>query len=511
VTISNLNVSLSAPFSNPSPNYYDLTAYTADLTQNETYDLSIFVGNGANPQTVGVWIDYNQNQKFESSELVYTKSDPANSGTHILNTSITIPSSAKTGSTRMRVGTLYGSKTPDPCNNNDANSSTLNWSQQFLDFSVNLLAPATQSFLSCNAFQNNYDDVVQGSSKNLVIGFQVATNTAGTLSPLTAGDFTMSTLGTTSPSDISNARLYYTGINPNFSSSTQVGSTVAAPNGTFTINAGQKLKAGTNYFWLVFDVSTTALLGNQIDARLNAVKVGSSDRYPITSNPFGYRKVGYCVSRGSQTNFVGVWNVSLNTLSNNTFYTYTNGYVDYTYLSTNLTRGSNYNLTIQVGNGVNPAYARTWIDYNRDGDFDDAGELVSDTFNFSTSQQSASYPNLTKSIAIPSSARVGPTRMRVSTQAMPNKQDPCTNPIQIGEVEDYTVIIQEDGQPVGDFKSSVACLGSQTDFYDNSYTWVHTALTVGRGILAILHQEAIHPTNKIQVTPTRMPVFTMSL
>ncbi len=73
---------------------------------------------------------------------------------------------------------------------------------------------------------------------------------------------------------------------------------------------------------------------------------------------------------------------------------------------------------------------RIWVDYNKDGDFADAGELL-----FSI----AGTGNLTKNYTIPNTRPSGVTRMRVSMKrgAYPAN---CGNFTQ-GEVEDYVVII----------------------------------------------------------------------
>ncbi|MDZ4756736.1 MAG: PKD domain-containing protein [Bacteroidota bacterium] len=486
VTLADMNVSTAAPQGNPSSNYDDNTLETARVAKGAAYPLSIFLGNGANSQIVAVWIDYNQNGTFESTERVFSAFDQMNVGNHIAGTNITIPVNAKTGATRMRVGTVYSNtnaaaNTPDPCTNNDANTTTLKWSQYFQDFTVDVFPPSAQTYKSSDVAQINFDEVTQGSTDNQILRIVVENNPGGTLSPLTIGNFNFSTLGTSNPAELSKAKLYYTGNNANFGITNQVGSAVSSPSGSFAINANQNLKQGQNYFWLVYDISSGALLGNTIDARCYSIEINSIKRIPANVNPGGNRRVGYCVSRGNQTNFIGVYSVQMGTISNSSYFQQSSGYVDYTYLSDTIDRGNAQTIGVVCGNGVNATRVRAWIDFNHNGVLDPTTEKVLDTFNFTNNQAQGSYVLLQQNFNVPSTAVCGPTRMRVSTQSYPvTAQGPCTNPIQIGEVEDYTVVIRENGQPVSEFKAGASCLGSQTDFYDRSYTFGNYNITSWR-------------------------------
>ncbi len=486
VTLADMNMSTAAPQGNPSSTYNDNTLETARVAKGAKYPLSIFLGNGANPQIVTVWIDFNQNYTFESTERVFAAFDPMNTGNHIAGTNITIPVNAKTGATRMRVGTVFSNANsaaniPDPCNNNDANTTTVKWSQHFQDYTVDVYPPSAQTYKSSDVAQINFDEVTQGSTDNQILRIVVDNNPGGTLSPVTVGNFNFSTLGTSNPAELSKAKLYYTGNNANFGITNQVGSTVTSPSGSFSINANKTLNQGQNYFWLVYDISTTALLGSLVDARCYSIEINNIKRIPTNVNPMGNRRVGYCVSRGNQTNFIGVYSVQMGTINNGSYFQQTSGYVDYTYLSDTVDRGKAQTIGVVCGNGVNATRVRAWIDFNHNGVLDPTTEKVLDTFNFTTNQAQGSYVLLQQSFNVPSGAICGPTRLRVSTQSYPvTAQGPCTNPIQIGEVEDYTVVIREAGQPVSEFKAGASCLGSQTDFYDASYTFGNYNITSWR-------------------------------
>lgn len=110
------------------------------------------------------------------------------------------------------------------------------------------------------------------------------------------------------------------------------------------------------------------------------------------------------------------------------------GYGDFTGMPLAFERSANYNVQLEPGFASIPLdeYWRIWIDFNQDGDFDDAGEMVFDAGNTSTGI-------VTGQIAIPLSVAIGITRMRVTMRW----RDPA-NPCDIGEygeTEDYCVEI----------------------------------------------------------------------
>ncbi|MCD9562173.1 GEVED domain-containing protein, partial [Tenacibaculum maritimum] len=83
-----------------------------------------------------------------------------------------------------------------------------------------------------------------------------------------------------------------------------------------------------------------------------------------------------------------------------------------------------------------------WIDFNQNGVFESSEEVVSGS--------SRSSSNRTAEITIPSSAKLGSTRMRVSMKYN-SKSTPCES-FADGEVEDYTVNITAAGSFNGIFE-----------------------------------------------------------
>ncbi|MCX6319656.1 MAG: hypothetical protein NTW29_20425 [Bacteroidetes bacterium] len=145
-------------------------------------------------------------------------------------------------------------------------------------------------YVSSTTTQANTSSVPRGTTNQQVIGVEIVTS--GTLSPLSATSFTLNTNGTTAPlTDITNAKLWYTGTSSTFATTTQYGSTVAAPNGSFNITGSQVLSTGTNYFWLTYDVPCGATLTNAVDAECNLVIVGEANN-PTPQAPAGSRTIG---------------------------------------------------------------------------------------------------------------------------------------------------------------------------------------------------------------------------
>ncbi|MFC2114565.1 GEVED domain-containing protein, partial [Bacteroidota bacterium] len=99
--------------------------------------------------------------------------------------------------------------------------------------------------------------------------------------------------------------------------------------------------------------------------------------------------------------------------------------------STFLDLQGGYTLTLERKSAYNAMNRKVWIDWNIDGDFEDAGELIG-------SEASANTLSWDVTFTVPATATEGPTRMRVAANLgnMPN--EPCGNRA-YGEVEDYRV------------------------------------------------------------------------
>lgn len=289
--------------------------------------------------------------------------------------------------------------------------------------------------------QENLFTIPRGLTNQEIIGITI--NTIGAQSPLTATQFSFTTTGTTNPAlDIQNAKLFYTGSYPTFETSNQVGSTIAAPNGAFVINGTQQLSEGNNYFWLSYDIQPTATLGNLVDATCTNVQVGVTT-IPTVISPIGSRMIdlNYCAGGSSVPTSERITNFTCGTINNNSTFT-NNGYQNFTNLNTNVNFWDNIPFSIDVENLNDADQIIIWIDLNRDGDFNDDGELIFYTLGSFTSP-------LTGNIFAPDYGFAGVTRMRVrlhnSSISFGGNDTPCGNS-GYGEVEDYSVTL-------GDFEN----------------------------------------------------------
>jgi len=156
----------------------------------------------------------------------------------------------------------------------------------------------------------------------------------------------------------------------------------------------------------------------------------------------------YCISEPQYLDYSLIENVYLVgdslTINNNTS-NQCNLYSDFTSISTNVTPSNSYDLTINLGT-CHPLgfafidFAKIYIDWNIDGDFDDLNELVGQI----NPTQSPSIHTI--NFAVPSNAIPGYSRMRIvaqNFQYQPNNlANPCdNNTAWFGETEDYTIIV----------------------------------------------------------------------
>ncbi|MBN4062378.1 hypothetical protein JYU20_04195 [Bacteroidales bacterium AH-315-I05] len=122
---------------------------------------------------------------------------------------------------------------------------------------------------------------------------RVDVTTAGVCPVIDATSFTFNLNGTTVLSDVANAKLFFTGTNPVFSTNTQLGATVSSiPSGSFTIDGfTQPLLGPTDYFWLAVDVVAGATISNFVDAECTSLIVDAVSRTPTTTAPTGNRPI----------------------------------------------------------------------------------------------------------------------------------------------------------------------------------------------------------------------------
>ena len=175
------------------------------------------------------------------------------------------------------------------------------------------------------------------------------------------------------------------------------------------------LTASTNYEWEV----QTGCSG------------GSSAFTAATTFTTLASTVTYCTSKGTTTSFEYINNVTIGTINNTSGNN--NGYGNFSNLSTNIASGAAINISLTPGftSSSYAEYFTVYIDYNQNGSFTDASELVAEVSGSGT---------VTTSFNVPATAPLGPTRMRVQMQYGAYETNPCAT-YTYGEVEDYMVNI----------------------------------------------------------------------
>ena len=143
----------------------------------------------------------------------------------------------------------------------------------------------------------------------------------------------------------------------------------------------------------------------------------------------------YCIPSGpaTSTNYISAFTTTGAILNiSNTGTTYSTspsaGYGNYTnlILSANPSSVINYSIYFTAGSQM----VGLWVDWNQDGDFNDAGETLAQTSTASASPYSNTF-------TIPATALIGTTRLRIRTTTLGTPQS-CGFDAN-GETEDYTI------------------------------------------------------------------------
>ena len=219
----------------------------------------------------------------------------------------------------------------------------------------------------------------------------------------------------------------------------------------------------SNFEWSIFPTTYSFINGTNSNSRNPQVVLTTGGSYTFTLiawNSVGGRvatekkliknkyviAVSYCTPVTDLLSAdVGINRV---TLSQNTMDLFENestsgdlAYSDFTdEIKQTLTFGTEYKLRVLRRTNVNTVNFKAWIDYNIDGDFDDAGENILSTgvTNGIDGLVSFTTPRLSESFE-------GETRMRVAVSYGSFNNSPCGVNI-VGEFEDYGILLVNDKQ-----------------------------------------------------------------
>ena len=246
---------------------------------------------------------------------------------------------------------------------------------------------------------------------------------------------------------------------------------VGATNTSFTVSAGITVN---NWYRLVTTCTNSAL-------------TSTSNEVGVTINPF-YNC--YAASTATNTANEEILGVTLNGVSNASTCASVgpgpgsalNLYSNYRTLGaiTTMEQGGGYPITLDLGScaGNSARAAKVWIDYNRNGIFENPGEMVYSTGDISSATANPTANSGT--VLVPISAGLGLTGMRVSYFATTAASVvPTGTPTANGEVEDYLVNIIQLNSVITSVSPTTVCANVGTLVITGSGLFGATAVSVG--------------------------------
>ncbi|MBX2983906.1 MAG: T9SS type A sorting domain-containing protein [Flavobacteriales bacterium] len=345
--------------SSSNPAYTDYTAQSTSVLKGSSYPLSVKIkatgGAFGSANTAVAWIDWNQNGTFEGSETYnlgtltgysWNEVEDFPSGSPV---SITIPGTALTGNTRMRIRTRRGSA-PSACGNTNNSEAE--------DYTINVVG-LTPCSGTPDPGNTTVDNATPCPGSAVTLEFQ---------NPATE-----------------------TGLSYQWQSSTTGVGGPFASNGLGTANSQVTTPAGATWYRVAMTCS-----GN----------TGYSTPVLVTPTISG---ACYCTPSANTDDNTGVTNVTFNTINNSS--SGAPAYTDYSTISTTVEQGSTHALSVRVNTDGNyTANVKAWIDWNQNGTFDGSEDYdLGSATNVSDAAPSGS-PIM---IQVPLSALPGNTIMRV--------------------------------------------------------------------------------------------------
>ena len=284
--------------------------------------------------------------------------------------------------------------------------------------------------LTPNNYTININGVSNSITKNVDVLFQLTLPTFDPLILLAPADNEIDVELTSELSwDIdNNATTYEVEVSKDINFNSIISSKTDINNNYFITNVLDPL---TTYYWRVRSKNTCGI-GNY-------------------SSTFSFRteQCKVCNSSGNTDYDTSTTLVEFNTLQNASTKSNINnikqGYFDYTDLSTTLQIDEEYNLKVNVNtDGGYQTQTKVWIDWNGDCIFNETTEEYDLGSSFNANDGATSESPM--AIRVPNNAKPGNRIMRVSTKY--TETNSVTYPLSCtenfdGEVEDYTIIVEE--------------------------------------------------------------------
>ncbi|SFQ38242.1 GEVED domain-containing protein [Hymenobacter arizonensis] len=195
-----------------------------------------------------------------------------------------------------------------------------------------------------------------------------------------------------------------------------------------------------------------------------SLKTSAGGTTPGTTTPTAPT---YCASKGSSVAYEWLDLVQLGSINRTSGAD--GGYYNGTALSTNVTAGAAYTINFSVGfsGSAYTEYVKVYADWNQNGVFTDAGELIVNAAgSTSSTTRSASF-------TVPSGAKNGSTRLRVIVSD--NSATTSCSSYSYGETEDYTLNVgggttRTDGTEGGIATRTAGGLADQYTLFPNPAT-----------------------------------------
>ncbi len=177
--------------------------------------------------------------------------------------------------------------------------------QQYLFYSANT---GIYSFIAPLASRGNFFSLVSNASNGTLTGTQViknadavAANTknailsrvvlnCGGQIPLQLNQMNFNFNGTNRLSNIQSFKVFYGAGDSLFCNAKQYGNTIGTVNSTLSIVGNQQMSIGNNYFWIVADINSSAIVGDSIGINITSVNFNTFS-FSNFSNAVVFKKI----------------------------------------------------------------------------------------------------------------------------------------------------------------------------------------------------------------------------